>query len=173
MTCKSVVDSMSINNDMKFNRYYLVRLYSNSSLCLFAKAKKNKNETNESDNNTSSLPDSINIKKQMENIIDKFTKELSSLKIGRVSSDMFNDIHLGSLGPISSVGQVSLKTSSNITISVYDPSLTKIVSDAIKDCGLGLTPNIEGSIVSIFIPKPSKESRELLVKSASRIGEKV
>jgi ribosome recycling factor len=49
----------------------------------------------------------------------------------------------------------------------------KSVANAIQECGLALNPVIENNLVSVFIPKPSKESREVLVKTASRMAEKV
>lgn len=169
-------DNNNKNINISYNNHYYnrYRLYHCSIISLGPKNKKSNNNNN--DNNTSStitLPDVKDIKLKMEIYIDKYSKELSTLKIGIVSIDIFNNINVSSYGTISNLGQVTIKSATNININVFDPSTTKLICDAIKDAGLGLNPTIEGSNVTVFIPKPSKDSRELMKKSASKMAEKV
>lgn len=119
------------------------------------------------------LPEISVTKKSMDMVVDRFSVDVSKLKVGKASADVFRDIQVGSYGSVSSAGQVTVKNASTVTIAVYEPSMVKTVADAIKDCGLGFSPTIENSVVSVFIPKPSKESRDALIKSASQLGEKV
>ncbi len=52
--------------------------------------------------------------------------------------------------------------------------MTKAVEDAIRECGMGLNPNVEGQgQVNVPIPKPTKESREAVAKVAAKHAEKV
>ena len=140
-----------------------------------AKAKKggSKNSSGDNDEVGASLPDIKDTKKNMDLVVDRFSVELGKLKVGKASVDVFRDIQIGSYGSVSSAGQVTVKSASTVTISVYDPAMVKTVADAIKDCGLGFSPTIENSLISVFIPKPSKESRDALTKSISQISEKV
>ena len=72
-----------------YNRH---RLYHCSIVSLGPKNKK----SNNNDSNTGStitLPDVKDIKSKMEVYIDKYSKELSTLKIGIVSIDIFNNIN--------------------------------------------------------------------------------
>ncbi len=140
-----------------------------------AKAKKggSKKGDDEDDSGGAQLPNIADTKKSMEIIVDRFSVELGKLKVGKASVDIFRDIQVGSYGSVSSAGQVTVKSASSVAIAVYDPTMVKTVADAIKDCGLGFAPTIENSTVSVFIPKPSKESRDALAKSAGQLGEKV
>lgn len=119
------------------------------------------------------LPNVNDTKKNMETAIERFTSDLTKLKVGKASVDVFRDIQVGSYGSVSSAGQVTVKSASTVAIAVYDPTMVKTVADAIKDCGMGFSPTVENSIISVFIPKPSKESRDLLIKSVSEIAERV
>lgn len=52
--------------------------------------------------------------------------------------------------------------------------MTKAVEEAIRDCDMNLNPLVEGQgQVNVPIPKPTKESREAVVKVASKATEKV
>lgn len=125
------------------------------------------------DDSGAKLPEISVTKKSMDMVVDRFSVDVSKLKVGKASADVFRDIQVGSYGSVSSAGQVTVKNASTVTIAVYEPSMIKTVADAIRDSGLGFSPTIENSVVSVFIPKPSKESRDALVKSASQLGEKV
>ena len=163
-------DNNNKNINISYNRY---RLYHCSIVSLGPKNKKSNNNNDNNAGSTITLPDVKDIKLKMEIYIDKYSKELSTLKIGIVSIDIFNNINVSSYGTISNLGQVTIKSATNININVFDPSTTKLICDAIKDAGLGLNPTIEGSNITVFIPKPSKDSRELMKKSASKMAEKV
>lgn len=164
-----------IGNTITSNGPAGVRLFHISQISL-AKAKKggSKKGGDDSDDGVEvKLPDLVSIKKNMEGVIDRFGKELVKLKVGKASADMFSDIQVGSYGSVASAGQVTVKSATTISIAVYDPSMVKTVADAVRDCGMGFTPTIENSTVSVFVAKPSKESRDTLVKAAGKIAEKV
>lgn len=141
---------------------------------ILAKAKKNDDKHKGTLESVSvSLPDIAVTRKSMDNAIDRFIGELAKIKVGRITADIFNDLHVGSYGTVASAGQVTLKSVNHVIVAVYDPTMLKAVAEAIQESGLGLHPTIENGAVSVFIPKPSKESRELCSKSASRLAEKV
>lgn len=155
---------------------YTAKSYHTSPMVL-AKAKKGGSSKKGGDDSDDAvevkLPDLANIKKNMDGVIDRFSKELAKLKVGKASADMFSDVQVGSYGSVASAGQVTVKSASTISIAVYDPGMVKTVADAVRDCGMGFTPTIENNVVSVFVAKPSKESRDTLVKAAGRIAEKV
>jgi ribosome recycling factor len=122
------------------------------------------------------LPSIKDVELDMTKKIANLTREFSKLRGGRVSVDMFNDIKIDAYGskiPLSDIGQVSLKASNKLNISIFDPDLISSASNAIRDCGLGLNPTVEGNNLLVTVPKPSKEARENIVKLANKISEKV
>lgn len=119
------------------------------------------------------LPEISKFDKTMDGTITWMTNEFAKLKVGRVSADLFSNLSVESYGTVGKAGQVTLKSNTKLVVSVYDPSMAKPVADAIRDCGLNINPTIEGSNVMATIPRPSKESRDLMVKAAIKLAEKV
>jgi len=154
-------------------KFLNVRSFHTTSITSAKAAKKGGSKKGGDDDDGAALPEISVTKKSMDMVVDRFSVEVGKLKVGKASADVFRDIQVGSYGSVSSAGQVTVKNASTVTIAVYEPSMVKTVADAIKDCGLGFSPTIENSVVSVFIPKPSKESRDALIKSASQLGEKV
>jgi hypothetical protein len=141
------------------------------STASFAKAKKG--GKSDDDGPVVPLPDLKTADGQMENHIFALSTELLKLKVGRANVDTFNDIFVESYGTVAAAGQVTLKGPTKVSIAVYDPTAVKSVADAIKASGLGVNPTIEGNNVIVNIPKPSKEARDLMIKAASKLSDKV
>lgn len=112
------------------------------------------------------------MEKKMARIVDEFMK----LRSGQVNTEVFRSVMVDSGGSRLSVadsGQISVKSPTKMSISIFDPSLVQLVSDAIRDSGMGLNPTVEGNSVLMSMPKPSKEAKEALVRSARIIAERV
>ena len=56
---------------------------------------------------------------------------------------------------------------------MFDSAIVSAVASALRDCGLSLNPLVDGSVVTVSIPKASKEKREDMVKLAKKAVEKV
>ena len=143
-----------------------------------AKAKKGKGiEANKIDSEEPvKLPNVQEYDLLMEKRIVRLVDEFSKFRAGRVSSDMFDNVIIeayGSKTALTEVGQITVKGPTKVSIAVFDPLLVQHVSKALEEYGLNLNPVIEGNLVEVVIPKPSKETREGLVKNASKASEKV
>jgi ribosome recycling factor len=148
-----------------------------STFRTFAKAaKKGKNDKNDKDDAEGpgvALPDPKATEASMSNALKKLTNELSKIRNGAVSADMFNEVPIDSYGFVGSAGQVTVKSPTKITISVYDPSCVQDIVNAIRNhTKMGLNPSIEGSTISINVPKPSKEFRDDMLKQAALTTER-
>ncbi len=152
-----------------FNRHF------NSSAIAMSKNKKGASKGGNSEEAVPAvkLPEISKFEKNMDGTINWMTNEFAKLKVGRVSADLFTNLPVESYGTVGKAGQVTLKSNTKLVVSVYDPSIAKAVADAIRDCGLNLNPTIEGSNVMATIPRPSKESRDVMVKAANKLSEKV
>ena len=155
------------------------RYFHNSHVSLFAKGNKKALKSKEEDDETEveiALPNIKDVEVDMNKRIIRMNDEYSSLRGGRVSADMFNHLYLEAYGSkiaLPDAGQVTMKTGSKVHVSVFDPDLTGAMAKAITECGMGLNPQIDGSSISVLVPKPSKEARESVVKVASKVAEKV
>jgi hypothetical protein len=146
----------------------------------FAKKKKGgkggKGGECESEGDAPAPPDIKQVEVQMEQRLTHLREEFSRMHNSRVSKDMFNHVMVEAYGSKSAVpecGQVSVQTASKVVINVFDAAIVPAVTKALRDCGLNLNPIVDGSMVSVPIPKASKEKREDMVKLAKKAGEKV
>ena len=122
------------------------------------------------------LPDLKALDSQMDKKLERMSFEFTKLRTGQANTELFKTVMVDAHGariPVSEAGQISVKSPTKISISVFDPALISNVANAIRDCGMSLNPTIEGNNIAVAVPKPSKETRDALVKTASRIAEKV
>ena len=146
-----------------------------SKILLAPKQKKGKNNSDEAEVEVK-LPDLKSIETQMISRITRLSEEFKTLRGGKTSTDMFNHIIVdahGSKVPLSSTSQVTLINSSKLSLNVFDTELISSVTEAIRQSGMNLSPNVEGNTVIVTVPKPSKESRDLLLKAATKMSDKV
>lgn len=114
------------------------------------------------------------LKQRMQGAIDVLEKEYTGLRTGRASVNMLEPVQVevyGSRMPLNQVGTVSVPEPRLLTVQVWDSSQTKAVEKAIRDAGLGLNPQAEGSLIRVPIPELSTERRQELVKVAGKYAE--
>jgi ribosome recycling factor len=114
------------------------------------------------------------LKKRMQLAVDILLKEFSGLRAGRASTALLEPIHVdayGALMPLAQVGTVSVIDSRLLGVQVWDKSMVKSVEKAIRDAGLGLNPQSDGTLVRIPLPELSQERRKELSKIAAKYAE--
>lgn len=122
------------------------------------------------------LPNLDELDDKMERKITYLISELAKIRGGRASADMVNFVVVEAYGdrmPITDVAQISLKTPTKLLISIFDSEITSHVAQAVRECGLGLAPIVEGTNITLNIPKQSKEARSSLVKIVAKQGEAI
>ena len=156
--------------------YPLSRCFHGSAYVSAKNGKGSKSDKDDVDDVPIILPDIKNIDAQMEKKIARLSDEFAKLRSGQPNTELFRTVMVDSGGGRVSVadsGQLTIKSPTKMVISVFDPSLVSAVCEAIRECGMGLTPAIDGNSVSMSIPKPSKEAKEALCKTASKVADKV
>ncbi|MDD3370626.1 MAG: ribosome recycling factor [Alphaproteobacteria bacterium] len=113
-------------------------------------------------------------KQRMESSLEALRKEFSGLRTGRASVNLLDSVHVeayGSSSPINQVGTVNAPEPRLLTVQVWDSGLVKSVEKAIRDAGLGLNPQPDGTLIRIPLPELSQERRQELVKIAGKYTE--
>ena len=77
----------------------------------------------------------------------------------------------GSKMPMNQVGNITVPESRMLTVQVWDASAVSAVEKAIRESGLGLNPQSEGSVVRVPIPELNEERRKELTKVAGQYAE--
>ncbi len=113
-------------------------------------------------------------KQRMEASLDALRKEFSGLRTGRASVNLLDSVHVDAYGssmPLNQVGTVGVPEPRLLTVQVWDMGLVKSVEKAIRDSGLGLNPQPDGSLIRVPLPELSEERRTELVKVAGKYSE--
>ena len=116
----------------------------------------------------------IEIKLRMSKAIDSFKKDLSSLRVGRASSSMLDQINVNAYGnsmPINQISTISVPEARLLLVSVWDSTLVSITEKSIRESPLGLNPMVEGNVIRIAIPALSEERRVEITKVAAKYAE--
>lgn len=111
---------------------------------------------------------------RMDKCIGALKEEFSTLRTGRASSGLLDQVMVDAYGgnvPITQVGSVSVPEPRSLTVSVWDKGLVVSVEKAIRNAGLGLNPVVEGQNLRIPIPPLTEERRKDLAKLAGKYAE--
>lgn len=113
-------------------------------------------------------------KKRGEDIVERFKKEIASVRTNRPSASLVEDVKVNyydQVMPLRQVGSVGITPPREIHIQVWDKAATTAVVKAIEASSLGLTPSVDGNVVRLFLPELSEERREEFVRHVKKIAE--
>ena len=118
--------------------------------------------------------DTDDLERRMAGAVSSLKVEFASLRTGRTSSSMLEPITVdayGSQTPINQVGTVNVPEPRMVTINVWDKSMVGKVEKAIRESGLGINPQLNGTIIMLPIPELNEERRRELTKVAAHYAE--
>lgn len=118
--------------------------------------------------------DTDDLERRMSGAIASLRTEFASLRTGRGSASMLEPVMVdayGSMTPINQVGTVNVPEPRMVTINVWDKGLVGKVEKAIRESGLGINPQLNGTIIMLPIPELNEERRTQLTKVAGQYAE--
>ncbi|WP_339767034.1 ribosome recycling factor [uncultured Pseudosulfitobacter sp.] len=118
--------------------------------------------------------DTDDLKRRMDGAISALKTEFASLRTGRGSASMLEPVMVEAYGqrtPINQVGTVNVPEPRMVTINVWDKSMVNAVEKAIRESGLGINPQLNGTIIMLPIPELNEERRRELSKVAGQYAE--
>jgi ribosome recycling factor len=114
------------------------------------------------------------LERRMEGAMSSLRTEFASLRTGRASASMLEPVMVEAYGqktPINQVGTVNVPEPRMLTVNVWDKSLVGKVEKAIRESGLGINPQLNGTIIMLPIPELNEERRRELGKVAAQYAE--
>ncbi|MFP7672935.1 ribosome recycling factor [Marivita sp. S0852] len=120
------------------------------------------------------LLDTDDLTRRMDGAMANLRTEFASLRTGRASASMLEPVMVdayGSLTPINQVGTVNVPEPRMVTVNVWDKGLVGKVEKAIRESGLGINPQLNGTIIMLPIPELNEERRRELGKVAGSYAE--
>lgn len=113
-------------------------------------------------------------KERMEKALVALDEHFNTVRTGRANPAIVNEVNViyyGADTPLNQLAQVSVVEGTQLMIKPYDPSILKEIEKAVFAANLGLTPQNDGTVVRVNVPKLTEETRKELAKEVSKMGE--
>ena len=118
--------------------------------------------------------DTDDLQRRMDGALSAMKTEFASLRTGRASSSMLDPITAevyGQRTPLNQLGTVNVPEPRMVTVSVWDKTNVPLVEKAIRESGLGINPQLNGTIIMLPIPELNEERRRDLSRVAGQYAE--
>jgi len=117
----------------------------------------------------------IQFKQQSSKVIELLKEDLKSVRTGRATPSLVENILVDAYGGQSKLRLLELATittdgPSALSIVPFDPSVLTEIEKSILKSPLGISPIVQGNAISLKVPSLSEEQREKFVKL---VGQKV
>lgn len=112
--------------------------------------------------------------RRMDGAVDSLKDDFSGLRSGRASSAMVEPIQVdvyGAMMPLNQVATITVPEPRTIAVNVWDKGNVGAVERAIRESGLGLSPNVDGQMLRLALPALTEERRKELAKLAGKYAE--
>ena len=114
------------------------------------------------------------LKSRMDKTVEDFRSNLLSVRTGRASVHMLDNIRVDYYGtemPLNQVGQLSTPEAQTIVIQPFEQSMVPVVEKAIRLSGQGFNPMHDGKIIRVPVPPMTEERRKDAVKHLAGVLE--
>ncbi|MGL4309404.1 MAG: ribosome recycling factor [Paracoccaceae bacterium] len=114
------------------------------------------------------------LSRRMDGALAALRHEFSSLRTGRASASLVEPIQVeayGQMTPVNQLGTVNVPEPRMVTLNIWDKAMVNKVEKAIRESGLGINPQTNGTIIMLPIPELNEERRRELTKVAAQYAE--
>jgi ribosome recycling factor len=104
---------------------------------------------------------------RMARALEALGRDLAAIRTGRASTALVERIpveYYGTATPLNQLASISVPEAHSIVIQPWDRSALGAIEKAILRSDVGLTPNVDGTVVRLTIPALTEERRKELVK---------
>lgn len=114
-------------------------------------------------------------KTSMTKTINSLKRDFSTLRSGKVSISILDNIRVDYYGtptPLNQVGSVIATDATTIVVTPWEKTLLKEIEKSIQEANIGVNPNNDGEVIKLFFPPMTQEQRKEVAKEAKAMGEK-
>jgi ribosome recycling factor len=108
---------------------------------------------------------------KMGRAVEVLERDLQGIRTGRASTGLVERIHIdyyGTQTPLNQLAGISVPEPHQIVIQPWDRSVLGAIERAITKSDIGLTPNVDGTVVRLNIPALTEERRHDLVRQVHK-----
>jgi ribosome recycling factor len=113
-------------------------------------------------------------KTRMDNTLEDFRKKLVSIRTGRASTGLLDNIHVEYYGtpmPLNQVATVHAVDAALLTVQPFDSTMIGPIEKAIRASDLGINPSNDGKLIRLPIPPLTEDRRKQMVKGIHELAE--
>ena len=113
-------------------------------------------------------------KEHMQKALDVLKKDYTTIRSGKVSTTILDNIkveYYGTPTPLNQVATILATDATTITITPWEKSLVNDIQKAIQIANIGVNPNNDGEYVKLFFPPMTVEQRQENAKKAKAMTE--
>jgi ribosome recycling factor len=110
----------------------------------------------------------------MEKGVEYMIHEFASVRTGKASSALVENIDVDAYGASMKLKQLALISTPEprlLVIQPFDASVMRDIEKALKESKIGITPAVDGKLIRLPIPELSEERRKELVKTVRHMAE--
>jgi ribosome recycling factor len=110
----------------------------------------------------------------MEKSVDYMVHEFSSVRTGKASPALVENVDVQAYGSTMKLKQLALITTPEprlLVVQPFDASTVQDIERALKESKIGIMPLVDGKLIRLPVPELSEERRKELVKSLSKMAE--
>jgi len=121
------------------------------------------------------IKDIINdARKRMDSAVEDSRKKLASVRTGRASVSLLDNVvvdYYGTEMPLNQVGTIHAPEATMLTVQPFDPTQLANIEKAIRASELGLNPSNDGKLIRVPIPPLTEDRRKQMVKVVHEMAE--
>ncbi len=109
----------------------------------------------------------LGYKEQIHKSIEHLKQDISSLRTGRATSALVEDIMIEAYGmkqPLKALASISVLDAKTLAIEPWDKSIVSAVDTGLRMSDLGINPVNDGKMIRLPLPELSQERRQELIK---------
>jgi ribosome recycling factor len=107
------------------------------------------------------------VEERMSRALDALERDLAAVRTGRAATALVERVpveYYGTTTPLNQLASISVPEAHTIVIQPWDRSALGAIEKAILKSDVGLTPNLDGTVVRLNIPALTEERRRDLVR---------
>jgi len=114
-------------------------------------------------------------KEQMKKSVESLKRDFSTLRTGKVTTNIVDHIRVDYYGTptaLNQVGNVLAMDATTISITPWEKTMLAPIEKAIQSANIGVNPNNDGDFIKLYFPAMTSEQRQQIVKQAKAMSEK-
>jgi ribosome recycling factor len=109
--------------------------------------------------------------RKMLRAVEAMERDFQGFRTGRASTSIVERLHVdyyGTQTPLNQLASITVPEAHQIVIQPWDRGVLSAIEKAILKSDIGLTPNVDGTVVRLNIPPLTEERRKDIVKSVHK-----